>query len=219
MRYAQVKQMRQEQLNELRESLNEVRRKQHEDLRNIKGHVFEQKRKDYLQIKDEQKKNEQKMMQAYRENILQQRQKSSKIKELHEISAIKKEEYFVQKSQMIKEDRELTLIKEEEMLMENERELERLSKLEDEMLFKVRKTQEAHEKAQYDFNDITKESIEHLETKYSHLYKKKVPYANFLSPKNKSISNTNSFTNENLGLAPKSVKSSTSMKSLHTNPQ
>jgi len=221
MRYQQVKEMRREQLNELRQSLNETRRKQHEELRRLKEQVLEQKRRDYLQIKEQQKLNEQKMMQAYRENILQQRQKSNKIKQLHEISNMKKEEFFIQKAEMIREERELTLKQEEELAREREKELLRLSKLEDELLNRVHQAQEAQEKASHDLNDIKSESVQNLETKYSHLYKKKRPFAGFLSPHNKSSSNTHSFSNLNdpLNIGPKTAKSSTSVKSLHTNPQ
>jgi len=172
MMYKQVKTLREERVAQLRESLQEMRKKKKEDLQKLKQSILEQRRNDVLMIREQRAKNEEAIKKAYLDVVLERRNKSYQVK-ISELQGAKKiHDYHDWKQENIRREKEMDLKLEEDEIMKIEKEIKKMSKKEDKLLNNVEAARMTQYQAFNEFEEIMKAPLGEVEAKYKYYIKK-----------------------------------------------
>ncbi len=154
------------QLDKLRNTVEEARHKAKLDVEKVKNLVLEKRIREAQEIRAQRILNSEKIITAKVQHVDGQRAKSLKVKEAEERSVNKIQQYHQIKSELMRQERAKEIFAEEEKINQKEKEVQKLGLQEDVMLQVLVKAEENEDRAQTEYNDISKLPVNELVTKY-----------------------------------------------------
>jgi len=196
-------------LSKLRNTVEEARHKAKLEVEKTKNLVIEKRRREAEEIRAQRIIHAEKIIIAKNQHIDGQRAKSLKVKEAEEKSVAKIQQYHQVKSELMRHERAKEIQAEEERILLKEREVQKLGLQEDVMLQVLTKAEENEDRAQTEYNDISKLPVNELVTKYG--FYLKAPQSGHVSP-NKSITDTENLHAKSLSYSHTPLHSAKSSK-------